>query len=161
AAVLHCLRREPQLAEQRSAAAIALATEHGFDFWLAHAKISHGWALVHLGQQEQGLGELRDGLTRYRATGAELECSLWTALLADAHAHAGQPDHGRAAVDESLAVVTSTGVRFHEPELYRLKGELLLGEGTASAAEHAFDCLLHAVDLARGRQAKSVELRAA
>jgi predicted ATPase len=159
AAVLHQFRGEPGLAEARSEAALALAKEHGFEFWLAHATIPHGWALVQRGRTEEGLGEIVDGLGRYRATGAELERSLWVALLADAYSRSGRPEQGLAAVEASLADVEKTGVRFHEAELHRLKGELLLQSGTSSE-EAAAACFQRAIGLARDRQAKSIELRA-
>jgi class 3 adenylate cyclase/predicted ATPase len=159
AAVLHQFRGEPRLAQKRSDAAIALAKEHGFDFWLAHATIPHGWALVQQGHTDEGLAEIVDGLARYQATGAELERPLWIALLADAYARAGRPERGLAAVEEALADVEKTGVRFHEAELRRLKGELLL-RGPAPSEDGAAVCFLRAIETARQRQARSIELRA-
>jgi predicted ATPase len=47
-----------------------------------------------------------------------------------------------------------------EPELYRLKGELLLQQSSDNQAE-AETCFHHALDIARNQQAKSWELRAA
>jgi predicted ATPase len=61
---------------------------------------------------------------------------------------------------EALAAVEHTGGRFHEAELHRLRGELLLQQSAASWGE-AEAHMRHALDVARGQQAKSLELRAA
>ena len=54
----------------------------------------------------------------------------------------------------------TTEVRFYEPELYRLKGALLLGQAHPDAPQ-AETCFHHALDIARRQPAKSFELRAA
>ena len=61
---------------------------------------------------------------------------------------------------EALALVDTTGERWYEPELYRLKGVLLLQQSLDNQAE-AEACFHHTLDIARNRQAKSLELRAA
>jgi predicted ATPase len=53
----------------------------------------------------------------------------------------------------------TTGERVWEPELYRLKGELLLQLSSDNQAE-ADTCFRHALEIARTQQAKSFELRA-
>jgi len=53
-----------------------------------------------------------------------------------------------------------TGELLYEPELYRIKGELLLMVSPDNAAQ-AGECFRHAVDCARRQGAKSWELRAA
>ena len=61
---------------------------------------------------------------------------------------------------EALTLVDTTGERWYEPELYRLKGELLLQQSSDNQAE-AETCFHHALDIARNQQAKSFEFRAA
>ncbi len=61
---------------------------------------------------------------------------------------------------EALTVVDKTGARWYEPELPRLKGELLLQLSSDNQAE-AEACFHHALDIARNQQAKSFELRTA
>ena len=50
-------------------------------------------------------------------------------------------------------------VKYYEPQLCRLKGQLLAGQGshTSSAAE---ECFRRAIETSRARQAKSLELQA-
>ena len=72
----------------------------------------------------------------------------------------GQPEAGLTALAEALTLAETTGERWYAPELYRLKGELLLQQNADNQAE-AESCFQHALDLARDQQAKSFELRTA
>ena len=71
-----------------------------------------------------------------------------------------QPEAGLTVLAEALTLVDTTGERWYEPELYRLKGELLLQQSSDNQAE-AETCFHQALDIARNQQAKSFELRAA
>jgi adenylate cyclase len=62
-------------------------------------------------------------------------------------------------VDEALNRVEATGERFSEAELHRLKGELL--QMQRASEDEIESCFLHALDIARRQEAKSLELRAA
>src|SRR5262249_22017147 len=126
AAVLHQFRREGHAAQERAEATVALCAEQGFPFWLAWGTILRGWALAVQGQGEEGIAQLRQGLAASRAVGAEWGRSYALALLAGAHERMGQTKEGLAALAEALGVVHTTGERFYEAELYRLKGELTL-----------------------------------
>jgi predicted ATPase len=55
--------------------------------------------------------------------------------------------------------VDKTGERYHEAELYRLHGELLLRQAVPDI-QAAEACFLHALAIARRQGAKSLELRA-
>ena len=61
---------------------------------------------------------------------------------------------------EALALVDTTGERAWEPELYRLKGELLFQQPSGHQAE-VESCFAQAMALAQHQSAKSWELRAA
>jgi predicted ATPase len=71
----------------------------------------------------------------------------------------GQPAEGLPLLEEALVAVHSTGERFYEAELHRLKGELLLLATDKEAEAEA--CFQQALAIARHQQAKSWELRAA
>src|SRR5262249_10540666 len=61
---------------------------------------------------------------------------------------------------EALTLADKTGERWYAPELYRLKGTLLLQQ-SADNHEEAQACFQQALGVARSQQAKSLELRAA
>ena len=100
------------------------------------------------------------GLEAYRATGAVLIQPYFLALLAQAHAEAGQTAEGLGVLEDALTLVHKTGERFYEAELYRLQGDLMLAHAPRQHAE-AQALYQQALDLARRQQAKSWELRAA
>lgn len=71
---------------------------------------------------------------------------------------AGKFEKGLAAAADALGVAERTGASSWNPELYRLKGELLLMQGAGLEAEAFFR---QAIDITQRREAKSFELRAA
>ena len=64
------------------------------------------------------------------------------------------------SVAEALSKVEKTGNRWHEAELHRLQGELILQQDVKQHAE-AVKCFRQALQVARKQQARSLELRAA
>ena len=160
AAVFHQFRREGRAVQEHAEAAISLATEQGFPLWRAFGSMLQGWALAHQGQTQEGLAQIQQGLTAWRATGAETLRPYFLALLAEAYGIMGQPEAGLTALTEALMLVEKTGERWYEPELYRLKGTLLLQRSADHHAE-AQACFQQAIAVARRQQAKSWELRAA
>ena len=112
------------------------------------------------GQVEEGLEQISQGLESWKATGAEHPRPFNLALLAEVYGKAHQPDAGLTAVTDALALVAQYGERYYEAELHRLKGELLLSQSIANAAE-AKACFQQAITIAQSQLAKSWELRAA
>jgi predicted ATPase len=164
AVVLHRSRHEEPAAQERTEALIVLSTEQGVSYMLAQGTILGGWALAAQGQVERGISQMRQELTSYQATGAELWCSYFFALLAEAYGEAGQVEEGLTALAKALALVVKTGARWWEAELYRLQGELTLQKSpnseVRSPKSEAEECFLKAIEIARRQQAKSLELRA-
>ncbi len=152
------LRNGPS-AQEAAEEAIAISTEHGFPFWFAMGTCLYGWALAKQGQAEEGLGHLRQGITAWRATGAELAQPHWLALLAEVCGQVDQAEEGLQALSEALDFVERYEEGYYEAELHRLKGELLLRQSIP--LEHlAENCFLQAIDVSRRQQAKLPQLRA-
>jgi DNA-binding NtrC family response regulator/predicted ATPase/class 3 adenylate cyclase len=186
AAVLHQLRREASRALERAEAAMRLSTEQGFAAFLAMGSSLRGWALSDQGQAEEGVAQIREGLDAWRTAGNELLRPYFLAVLAEAYRNAGRAEDGLSVLSEALTNAHTTGERWWEAELYRLKGELLLtqaaGKGGSRTAPSEIDllaavdrrqpgqfplfleaetCFLQALEIARRQQARSLELRAA
>jgi DNA-binding winged helix-turn-helix (wHTH) protein/predicted ATPase len=172
AACIQQRRRDIPDTQAWAEAALTLATEHGFPYWMAGGAILRGWALATQGHAEEGIPHMQQGLAAYRATGAELVWQFWLAMLAEAYGQGGRAEEGLCALAEALAHVDKTGERFGEAELHRLKGELLLIQGTGKGRARTADpelsimaeaeaCFVRALDIARRQQAKTLELRAA
>src|SRR5262249_29393266 len=67
---------------------------------------------------------------------------------------------GLTVLTEALTLAETTGERWYESEIYRLKGKLLLQQNSDNQAE-AESSFHHALEIARTQQAKSFELRSA
>ena len=159
AAVLHDLRREDDLLQKYAAMTERLSREQGFATTAAGAMILQGWALTRRGVLDQGMQQMTAGLRAWRQAGSEL-FQYWHLLIARGYALTGHIDKGLAQLDEAFAIVQTSGEVMWEPELYRLKGELLL-EAKPSNEREAETCLLEALRIARRQGVKSLELRAA
>jgi len=115
AAMLHCFRREGQLAQERAEAVITLATEQGLPFWQAWGTMVQGWALAEQGQVQEGVAKMR-----------QMQTLFTSALLAEAYSAIGRIEEGLTVLAERLAFVDRIGIRVSEAELYRVNGELTL-----------------------------------
>jgi predicted ATPase len=159
-AVFHQHCREKRCTQEHAEALIRLATDQGFPYWMAFGSMLRGWALAQQGRPKEGIEQMHQSLTAWRATGAETIRPYWLAILAEAYGTLGEPGAGLTALAEALTLVDSTGERLYEAELYRLKGALLLQQSLDNQAE-AESCFAQAIAIAQNQQAKSLELRAA
>ena len=85
-----------------------------------------GAVLAERGHGQEGIEQIRRGLSAFRATGAALHRPYQLALLAATLGREGQAEEGLYLVAEALTQVHEAGERNFEAELYRLKGELTL-----------------------------------
>jgi predicted ATPase len=159
-ALVHQFCGKAQGTRERTEAANALCEKHGIPYWFAWGPVLHGWAVTAQGQTEAGIKQILQGLAAYSATGAEIARPLFLSLLAEAYRKAGQNREGFAVVAEALDRVRRTGDRFGEPDLHRLKGELLWATSPNSYAE-VEACFQQALDVSCLQNARSFELRAA
>jgi predicted ATPase len=160
AAAVHQFRREPAPTRERADRAIALATEHGFPLWAAYGHVLRGWAAVQERRRAGQMRELREGLTAWRATGAQIVGPYLLGMIAEAYWHRGRPEKALPLLTEALARVEASGEGWWEPELRRLEGVMLLA-GHAPRPADAERRLVDALACARRRGAKGHELRAA
>jgi class 3 adenylate cyclase/predicted ATPase len=160
AAMFHAFRREERCTQERAEATMRLAKDQGFPWWVAHGALLGGWAVAHQGQVKEGITQIQQGLRAWRATGAVAMQSYFLALLAEASGIMGQSEAGLTVLAEALTRVETTGERWYEAEIYRLKGELLLQQNSDHQTE-AETCFQHAISIAQNQSAKSWELRAA
>lgn len=166
AAQLYQCRREAYLAMEYAEAAVSVASEQGYPHYLAWGTVLRGWALSAQGALDEGLVQIRQGLSAHQATGAALGRPTLLALLAEAYANAGQVQAGLDVLTEAIDLVAETCERFSEPTLLRLKGELLLrlpsqARSAQVTERDAESNLLRAIALARQQASRSVELQAA
>jgi DNA-binding winged helix-turn-helix (wHTH) protein len=180
AALLHMFCRDRVEALSFSDRALALATEHGFPLWRSEAMAVRGWAQIESGRTAEAIEQIREAIALHTASGTKLAKPMMLGLFAAACLRAGRLEDGLAALEEALDLARTSLDRFYLPELWRLKGELLITyEGTRSPRRRARDrrgnkiqssalpdpeaeaCFARALKTARTQHAKPLELRAA
>jgi tetratricopeptide (TPR) repeat protein len=156
AASLHCLRREPESAEQLCRAAIESCIEHGFPFWLAFANRCLGWALIQHGRLEEGAAMMNALL--HETSGAEADQNLFFLLpaLAETYGRLGRFDQAFSSLEDWLAVRRKQSIAAMDKGYHRIRGDLLLRAGSLDEAEKSFR---KAIELSVGEGAKTEQLR--
>jgi class 3 adenylate cyclase/predicted ATPase len=144
--------------DERATQLIAVSTEQSFAYWRALGTIYRGWVRVKYGDVTEGIRLIRSGSEAYRATGAMAWVPFHLGLLAAACEIAGQLEEAVTLAEDALQTATETGERWFAAELNRCKGQLLLRQGRAEAADELFH---KALSIAREQEAKLWELRAA
>ena len=156
---LHAYRREWPIVEERAAAAISVAKEHGFSMVVAVSRIMQVSAKAMQDPRVEFAAEIREALAAYHATGARFQSTYHLILLAQTMIACGRYDEAFQSLREAAALAEKTGERYVEAEIHRLEGNLLLKQaGCGSAAGER--CYLMALEVARAQQARSLELRA-
>jgi predicted ATPase len=144
---------------------VSLAHQQGFALYEAGGELLQGWLLVHQGELAPGVERMTMALAYRRTTGSQLFLPFFMAFLAEAALRRGHMAEGLDTVEAALRLTASNFDRFWEPELYRLRGELLLAQpGARHAARQrraAAASFQQALDVARVQEAKALELRAA
>ena len=117
---VHQCRGEPRVIKNLTEEAKTLSIEHGFPFWLAEAGIMAGWAEAAQGSIEDGMIQMRNGITDFLATGARMDRPRWLALLAEAYGTNNQPEEGlKAVLSEALRVAEETKACLFQARLSR------------------------------------------
>jgi len=158
-AFIHQFRGERKAALEPSESSVSLSTEGGFGFMLPMGTTLHGWALAEGEKTEEGITQMQEGIAAWRKTGAEIYLPYWLCILAETFIKTGMNDKALTILEDAQQLSNKNNERFHEAELYRLKGELLL-EFDGKDKSEPERCFLKALEIARMQNAKSLELRA-
>jgi tetratricopeptide (TPR) repeat protein len=136
----------------------SFAREEGWDLWYAVGVMSSGWSRLRMGDRADGLRELFEGVTLFRATRSDLMGPTVGVIHGEGLRAAGRRE-------EALEMLTRTAKTAHRghvgvllPDVYRLMGEIHLDLGRLDDAENAFH---KALDTAAAQKSLSLELRAA
>ena len=156
--MLFFARRDVEVVARQSEELYAAAAEGGYLFWIAWARMHRGWAQAMLGSPETGIAEMQAGLQSYGLTGSALMMPQWMLMLAEAQLRASRPGEALASLSRGIAHVEEFQEHVHEPELHRLRGEVLIAQGAGGAGEASLN---RAIEIARAQQAKMLERRAA
>ena len=74
--------------------ALKISDEYNFAFTKAMGTILSGWALAQLGNREDGIARMQQGLEVFKVTDAVHMTPYFSSLLAEAYGDAGRADEG-------------------------------------------------------------------
>jgi len=158
AAFLARYERNPAEVERLTSDLIELSTAQNFAFWLACGEVSRGWARSLLGDTDQGIKSIDNGIRDYRATGSILIMPCWLVLKAEALHLANRTSEALSAIAEAEGAAQRTEERECFAELHRLKAVFLAALGADEAQIEASFC--EAISTAKGQKSVSLGKRA-
>jgi hypothetical protein len=159
ASLMH-LMRDSRGCLDASDAALELADKYGFGFVKIWVKPLLGWAMVQTTSNALGLSLIEETLAAYGQSSTSVFRTHVMSVAADCHVWLGDFQSARVYVEEGLELADTTGERFCEPELFRLRATVELGSESPDL-ELSFAALRRALRQAREQEAWSVEARVA
>jgi DNA-binding winged helix-turn-helix (wHTH) protein/tetratricopeptide (TPR) repeat protein len=169
AAVLYGFRTEWRTAEGWSRRTVELATEHGLPYYVTMGTHMSGAAAAAQDKTGEGIEMMRSAIGTSLAMGVESGISAMHLMIAVAALEAGHVREGLDAIRDAFDFVNAKDERAWEPELLRVRGELLLEQfrhgqgirGVKRGDRDAEECFISARELAIAQRARKWELRSA
>jgi class 3 adenylate cyclase/tetratricopeptide (TPR) repeat protein len=155
------VRRDDPAAAMRAVEVHAsLVRQHAMALYPAFGDVIASWARGRTTGGAAGAADYRRNLAIYMNQGAKADAPYFHGLLGKFVAESGDRAGALALVDQGLRFAHETGEHWSDPELYRIRGEVLSTAGPArlAAAEDAFET---AIAVARGQASRIFGLRAA
>jgi tetratricopeptide (TPR) repeat protein len=150
---------DPVAAREHAKRAIEISSEQRFASWLGAGLINLAVADALTEDPVAHIPAIQFGLAAWREAGAEAGRTQFLLGLAKAYRRAGQFETALTTVEDALDQVEATEERFLEADLLRLRGELLV-ESQPRDLDAALAALDAAVAVARGQQARALEIQA-
>jgi predicted ATPase/class 3 adenylate cyclase len=158
-AQVHQYRLEAEIVRSQAQVTIALCESHGFESFRAQAAVLLGWAIAAGGETGTGIAQIREGLAAWQSTGTGMRRPYFLALLADALLRAGQVEEGQKVIAEAVSLVERSGETRWQAETLRLKAALM--DRAGADFEDVEVTYQGALEIARGQEARCLELRTA
>jgi predicted ATPase len=153
----HLLRREMAEALVEAQEGVETAAEKGIRQWGPMCQLQAGTAIAAQGDVARGLATIDDAIAAWSDLGSRLLLPCFVTWRAEALLLAARPEEATESIGEGVAVTEESNEGFYEAEMYRVRGQAWLGRDDV-AAEGDFRT---ALEVARRRSSKSLELRAA
>jgi class 3 adenylate cyclase/predicted ATPase len=142
-------------------ASISIAEQYSLAGYLAADNIMQGWVRSMTGDGEDGVRQAEAALEALKAIPSRrFHFPIRTAIVGRARAAAGDIRGALALYEAALEAAVGMGERWYEPELLRLKAEMLIAQADLGLQE-AVECLAGAIAMAQQQDAKLWELRSA
>ncbi len=111
---------------------LEISTRYNFPYPICWARCGLGWVRARRGQAEHALDDLIAGNEGIKHIGIKVWYPYTLGLLADGAIAVGQFDQAERAIAEALEVCRTSLDRSNEPELLRLRGQLLLARDASA-----------------------------
>jgi ATP/maltotriose-dependent transcriptional regulator MalT len=158
--VVHLLRGDAGRAFESAESSLEMSREQRFSLYVILSRISRGRAVGELGRLEEARAEIAKGIEEARRNSIGFMLPMMESWLADVHAKMGENERGLSMVERSLANTSDATGRSWEAELHHQRAQILLALNPSDVRE-AEAHLKKSIQVARGQNAKSLELRAA
>jgi predicted ATPase len=136
-AVLHLFRREPEMVLPYVRAGEVVAAEQRVALYMEPVILRSG-AIHDQGAVRQAAASLGESLAARQAIGRRLHGPYQLALLSEGLVRAGHRDNAVAALAEAEVAIDTSGQRWWEAEIHRLRGMLLLSGQNFTESEACF-----------------------
>ncbi len=157
-AMLSQMSADAATARKRAEEAVALTMEYKSPYYHAWSVILASHAYAREQPDEAHIEALRVAIEEFTSTGVRLRLPYFLSLLADIYGLAGRPEEGLKSIEDALIQSRSSSERWWDAELHRQRGVLMLAAGHDE--QDALAAFARAADIARGQQARMLELRA-
>jgi class 3 adenylate cyclase/tetratricopeptide (TPR) repeat protein len=159
AAHIFQLQHEPEVTIRFASEALDIARKHRLPQWLALAVWNKGWGIHRLGDFEEGLHLVREGVKQWNETGAALHTTNYEICLVEIYILEGQTAAARSHLAAAQAHSRRYGENYLAAEMDRLEALVLQCEGAPTAMVQ--ERLANALAIARQAEARLFELRSA
>ena len=159
--LLHLWRREPELVRIRALATLEIADDYDLQVWTATGTFLLGAARTGLGEVDEGLAGIREGISLYQ--GMKTPPGFWPMLLAvhaSACSKARLDDEALDLIDEALELFRDDVNMSLLPGILLVKGDLLAAASRSDGDDPA-RWYLNAFESAGALHARMPQLKAA
>ena len=157
-AYYHICAEELETARHWIDEVLHVCNDQGMSHYRLYMEGVRGWLMARAGDKT-GISGVERGTAWAREMGDLMNSLTLLRLLADAYLTHRLIPEGLETIEKALAISRETEMVFEEPELWRLKGELLLA-GSGDNVVEAEGCFLRAIDSAHAQGTRMWELRA-
>jgi predicted ATPase len=152
------LRRDVETLRRTASELMALASQHNASYWLLWAKPMLGWVAAQEGDIETAVAQMHEAAVELQQQRANLWVPQILLLEAEILCQAQQYHRAYRLLDEAQALIEPLDQRFYEAELHRVRGLVMITDG--SDHHQGAANLDLAIETARRQNARFLELRA-
>ncbi|MGH7552097.1 MAG: hypothetical protein ACREMQ_03615, partial [Longimicrobiales bacterium] len=159
-ALVHHFARDAAKVRELARKLYDLASAQGFEHWVAESKFQMAWVTAEEGRAEEALIAMEEQIATFRATESMMPYQFHQRLVAELMSRLGRADEALVMLEElELMIEQADEGWWWESEVWRLRADIALTLNEDDP--RAEDDYQRALDIARGRRARSFELRAA